>query len=473
MPRIRENIVTLISLGKQGTVLRLRTILLLFAISAAPIGAQTPPSAQPDSAGQGATTVEKLAAGEFAQVVANFDAYMAQALPKEKLASLWKDSFGQAGSFVGVKKTLIHHEVGGFQSVAMTVAFQRAPQDDVLVVLDKDGHIAGLYFGPQPTETLKDWSAPSYAAPARFHEITVSVDDGPWHLPATLTLPSGKGPFPAVLLVPGSPPIDEDSTVGPNKLFKDLAWGLASRGMAVLRYTKRCHQYGAGFGGSNGSAFSLKDESLDDARAATALLSARGEIDHQKTYLLGHSLGGITVPQLAADDPHVAGAILMGTPSGDLLNVLIRRFEDAASDPGPMGQAAASAIPIFKKMQSGESSPGETLEFFGQRSVAGYWLDIRKYEPASVVAKLKARALVLVGGHDAEVPPDDLESWKTALSGRSNATVKFYPDLFHLFMPSTATRKGKDSEEDWGRAAHVSPTVVDDIASWVLVKNKS
>ena len=456
--------------SKRGTKMRSRNLLWLFVITAAPVSAQTPPSAPPDFADQGAAVVKKLATGQFASVVTSFDPFMSKALPQEKLASLWKDAFGRAGQLIEVKNTVVHSEVGGFHSVAMTVAFQHAAQDDALVVFDKDGRIAGLYFGPQPTETLKDWRAPSYAVPAHFHEIAVTVEDGPWHLPATLSLPNGKGPFPAVLLVPGSPPVDEDATVGPNKIFKDLAWGLASRGIAVLRYTKRCHQYGDGFGGANGSSFSLKDESLDDARKAAALLAARSEIDHHQTYLLGHSLGGITVPQLAADDQSIAGIIVMGTPSADLLNVLIRRFEDAASDTGPMGQAAANLIPIFKKMQSGESTPGDIVEFFGQRSVAGYWLNIRKYEPTPVVAKLKARVMVLVGGHDAEVPPDDLQSWKTALEGRANATVKFYPELFHLFMPSTAAQKGKDSQEDWGRASHVTQEVISNVASWLLSK---
>jgi dienelactone hydrolase len=81
--------------------------------------------------------------------------------------------------------------------------------------------------------------------------------------------------------------------------------------------------------------------------------------------------------------------------------------------------------------------------------------------------------MVLVGGHDAEVPPDDFEAWKKALDSRPDAAIKFYPDLFHLFMPSTATIKGQDSQEDWGRPGHVSPKVVDDVASWILREKRN
>ena len=58
-------------------------------------------------------------------------------------------------------------------------------------------------------------------------------------LGATVTLPKGAGPFPAVVLVQGSGPHDRDETIGPHEPFRDLAWGLASRGIAVLRYDKR------------------------------------------------------------------------------------------------------------------------------------------------------------------------------------------------------------------------------------------
>jgi hypothetical protein len=269
-----------------------------------------------------------------------------------------------------------------------------------------------------------------------------------------------------VVLVPGSPPLDQDATAGASKLFKDIAWGLASRGIAVLRYTKRSHQFGAGLGGGNGSSFTLRDELIDDARAAIALLAARSDVDHQQTYLLGHSLGGLAVPQIAADDTRIAGVVVMGTPSGDLLNALLSRLAG-----GQMGEAGYKMVPVFKQVQKGDLPPGEILDFFGNKSPVGYWLDMRKYQPGATAAKLKCRVLVLVGGHDAEVPPDDFEGWQSVLAGRTNANVKFYPALFHLFMPSTAAEKGKDSPDDWARPGHVAPEVVDGIASWILSKS--
>jgi hypothetical protein len=251
-------------------------------------------------------------------------------------------------------------------------------------------------------------------------------------------------------------------------VFKDLAWGLASRGIAVLRYTKRTHQFGAGLGGGQISSFSLRYELLDDARGAIALLARRSDINHQHTYLLGHSMGGIAVPKLAAADPQVAGIIVMGTPAGDLLTALITRTEDSAGQGEQSKQQTSSMIATFRKLRDGGFVPGETVDLFGQTTLVSYWDGLRNFRPGAAIAKLKIPALILVGGHDAEVTPDDIGQWKRALAGREDDSIKFCPGVFHLFMPSSSTKKGQDSPDDWTRPAHVTPEVVEATASWIL-----
>ena len=352
----------------------------------------------------------------------------------------------------------------------MTCAFRHTSDNNVLVTFDKDRRIAGLYFGPQPTEVVDQWTTPSYALLESFHEIQVTVQDGPWHLPGTITLPNGSGPFPAVILVPGSPPLDQDATVGPNKIFKDLAWGLASRGIAVLRYTKRTHQFGAGLGGGRISSFSLREELIDDARAAVSLMAGRSDVDHRQTYLLGHSMGGIAVPTIAAGDPQIAGIVGMGTPPGDLLAVILRHAQDGASAGGRGAEEASRMIPVLEKLRDGSFKPGEIVDLFGERTPVGYWIEMPSYRSGAVTGKLKIPVMILVAGHDAETLPDAFEEWKVALAGHKNATLKFYPDLFHLFLRSTSKQKGEDAPGDWSRPSHVTPEVVNDVASWILSK---
>ena len=450
-----------------------RYLLVTVMASWALLTARGAPTEIQDFAAAGAGIVQKLGAGDFGSVAARFDSWMAKALPEEKLAEQWKELAVLAGPLIAVKKTAITEEAGGYRCVAMTVAFQNAPDDDVLVVFDQTGRIAGLYFGPQPTEEPKEWNAPDYVDRNHFHEVPLTVQRGPWHLPATLTVPNSSGPLPAVLLVPGSPPVDQDETVGPNKVFKDLAWGLASRGIVVLRYTKRTHQFGAGLGGGQVSSFNRREELDDDALAALALLAGRPEVSRKQLYLLGHSLGGVTVTKIASGkgDPQIAGIAIFGTPAGDLLTVLLKRVEDSVQAGGPGSQQMAAMIPVFKKLRDGGFEPGEIVELFGERNPAGYWLDMRGYAAGKAAAQLKIPVLVAVGGHDAEVSPDDWEQWKNAVAGKTNATVKSYPGLFHLFMPSTATGKG-DLPEDWSRPAHVARDVVTDTASWIVAQGK-
>jgi dienelactone hydrolase len=442
--------------------------LLLFLDGMPVARAQTAaPAKATDYAASGASVVRELSAGEFEAVVARFDTHMGKLLPRTKLSGLWGQFVAKAGPFQKVTATAVEEKPGGYHLVAMTCAFEQAPQGDALVTFDEAGRISGLYFGPRPTEELKQWAAPGYAAPDRFEEVPVAVSNGPWHLPGTLTLPKQKGPFPAAVLIPGSPPVDQDETVGPNKVFKDLAWGLASRGVAVLRYTKRTCQFGAGLGGGMVSSFSVRDELSDDARAALALLAARKDVDHRHTFLVGHSLGGLVATQIAADDPRVSGVVLLGAPSADLVTLLIERAEDATPGGKPADPGVTSLAQSLKKLRGGEVAAGSIIEVFGSRAPACYFLELRHYEPGPATAKLKVPALVLFGGHDAQITERDVERWQKALAGKKDATLKTYPDLFHLFMPSAAKGKG-DVPADWGRPAHVNAEVVGDIASWIL-----
>jgi uncharacterized protein len=61
------------------------------------------------------------------------------------------------------------------------------------------------------------------------------------HFSATLALPDGDGPFPAVLLLPGSGPIDRDENTRRARLsvFRDLTEHFVARGIATYRYDKR------------------------------------------------------------------------------------------------------------------------------------------------------------------------------------------------------------------------------------------
>jgi hypothetical protein len=223
--------------------------------------------------------IEELARGDAAAAAAGFDATMASALPPDKLGAAWAQLVGQAGAFGGIESARMTAE-GGHWIVYAACRFA-ATGLVVKAVYDVRNRVAGLFFLPPGSDPTEPWTPPPYAHPERFTERAVSVGTAP-ALPGKLVVPVGTGPFPAVVLIHGSGPSDEDESHGPNRTFKDLAWGLGGQGVAVLRYVKRTRHAPAG-------AVTVKEEVLDGAREAIALLRSTREIDPRRVVVVGHS----------------------------------------------------------------------------------------------------------------------------------------------------------------------------------------
>src|SRR5262249_33304504 len=156
----------------------------------------------------------------------------------EKVKETWKTLTEKCGNF---KKQGAAREQksGKYDIVFVACEFEKFTLD-ARVVFDADKKIAGLAFTPA---TTAEYKAPAYVKRDAFKQVEATVGPGGWALPATLALPLGDGPFRAVVLVHGSGPQDRDETILANRPFRDLAWGLASRGIAVLRYEKRTREH--------------------------------------------------------------------------------------------------------------------------------------------------------------------------------------------------------------------------------------
>ncbi len=128
-------------------------------------------------------------------------------------------------------------------------------------------------------------------------------------LAGTLTLPKGKGPFPAVVMITGSGAQDRDEALLGHKPFLVIADRLTRDGIAVLRVDDR------GFGKSTGDFLkaSIEDFAVD-TEAQAAWLRKRPDIDPRHIGLIGHSEGGIVGPMVAAKDPKIAFVVMMAGP---------------------------------------------------------------------------------------------------------------------------------------------------------------
>lgn len=286
-------------------------ILVVIVLTGIAVGVEGPY----DLEAQACRLVDLLAKGDYETAVKDFDPTMTLALPPAKLEEAWKSLQNAVGAFQKRQETHLAR-IQQYNVVFVTCKFDKALVD-VKVVFDSDRKIAGLFFVP-PESAGADYQMPSYARPDATREQSVTVVSGRWSLPGTLALPSsGAGPFPVAILVHGSGPHDRDETVGANRPFRDLAMGLAAKGIATLRYEKRTRQYPDSFAARTDQV-TVRDETINDALAAAAMLRGRGDIDSKRIFIIGHSLGGMVAPRIAKDDPNIAGLVIMSAPQGRL-----------------------------------------------------------------------------------------------------------------------------------------------------------
>jgi hypothetical protein len=302
-----------------------------------------------------------------------------------------------------------------------------------------DGKIQGLFFDLLPA---------GYVNPDQFTERDVTIGDDRWKLPATLTLPKGNGPFPAVVLVHGSGPGDRDETDGGAKPFKDLAQGLATRGVAVLRYEKRTRQYPV-----PEAAPTMTAETVEDALRAAALLRTLPGISPQSIYVLGHSQGGYMMPRILQRDHRLAGAILLAANARPLQEITVEQIEYLLSLAG--GGTPAQRIYLEDLKQD----PWIALSNLPQT----YRADLLLYNPAAQARTLDTPMLILQGERDYQVTMKDFALWRASLNVRKNATFRSYPNLNHLFIAG----QGKSTPAEYERPAHVASEVIADIAAWI------
>ncbi|GGL46626.1 alpha/beta hydrolase family protein [Nocardia jinanensis] len=318
-------------------------------------------------------------------------------------------------------------------------------------------------------DRAETWQAPEYIDPAAFTERETTVGSGQFVVPGTVTLPCGEGPFPAAVLLGGGGPFDRDGTAGPNKNLKDIAWGLAGRGVAVLRFDKVTHAHPESVAATVG--FTPTDEYVPHATAAIEHLRGLSNVDAGRVFVIGHSMGGRFAPRVAvAAGPAVAGLVVLAGDTVPLQWSLVRVVEHL----GRVDPATAAALPSAEtvtaqaELVDGEdlspTTPADRLPF---GMPAPYWLDLRAYDPAAVAATLDLPMFFLQGERDYQVTvAADLAGWRAALADRPQVTIRTYPADDHMFFPGA----GISLPADYVRPHHVDVQVVDDIADWITTR---
>jgi hypothetical protein len=388
---------------------------------------------------------------------------MKAALPESKLKEAWDSLPQRVGAFQNRAEAQLAVRQDPYQQVIIPLEFEKMPLNMLVVVDVTSGKISGLFFQPNQAAQAQQYKTPAYVDTAKFEEKEISFGAAPWTLTGTLTLPQGAGPFPAVVLVHGSGPNDRDETIGPNKPFKDIAQGLASQGIAVLRYDKRTKTYPQET--QQIKDFTVKDETVDDAVAAVEFLRRQPQIDPGRVFVAGHSLGGYLAPRIAQADANIAGMIILAGATRPLEDLMVEQTRYILEGDGSL--SAQDQAQISQLQQQVAAAKALTRQSSGGEAVLGapasYWIDLKDYRPAELARGLTIPLLIAQGERDYQVTMKDFENWQDALSGQPNATLKTYADLNHLFISGD----GQSTPDEYQTPGNVARAIIQDMADWI------
>jgi uncharacterized protein len=300
-----------------------------------------------------------------------------------------------------------------------------------------------------------DYSAPA-GAPYTAEEVAVPTPGG-WTLAGTLTLPKERrGRVPAVVTITGSGQQDRDERltgVGGYRPMRQVADTLGRRGIAVLRFDDR------GAGASGGAADSATTADFaDDVRAVVAYLRSRPEIDPDRIALVGHSEGGVIAPMVAAEDPRIAGVVLVAGTANTGREVLDYQLRRAiAADTSVAAEKRDSAYLAFRAQFDATTGATPWFRFF------------QPYDPKATARRVKAPALILQGETDRQVTADQAELLAAAIreGGNRDVTVHVFPGVNHLLL-----RDPDGSPQGYTRLpdTKVVPELLGVLADWLAAK---
>jgi dienelactone hydrolase len=401
---------------------------------------------------------QQFIAGQYDKMTLRFDSVMISRLPPSELEHVWQSVNAFYGDFQMAGEVKLEYKP---PLIITYIPFRFSKSTlDFKLSFDSNEKVVGLFLiPPQPHED-------TYINKNLFSEKEMKV--GVYDLPGLLSMPvqaedKAKG-FPLVILVHGSGPNDMNETIGPNRPFRDLAHGLASNGIAVLRYDKRTYAL------KNKDIWkdiklTVKEETIADAIAAVALAKTLEGIDSSRIFLLGHSLGGMLAPRIAAERPGIAGLILMAAPARSMEDLIEEQMKYILSLDGLTDKDKGTLKEIREQVEAvksnslNEATPASSLPL---SIPASYWLDLKNYDQLKVAKLYPGRFLVLQGERDYQVKMTDFELWKKSLPSQRSEFIS-YAKLNHLFLEGDK----QSQPNEYGNRGNVPEYVIRDIVNWI------
>ena len=302
---------------------------------------------------------------------------------------------------------------------------------------------------------------------SRPNDQQINIPSNGFSLAGTVSKPaqSAAARLPAVVLVGGSGPTDRDGVAVGIPILGQIAGALADAGYIVIRYDKR----GIGQSGGRAESASLADYA-DDVRAAIKLLADRKDVDPKRIAVVGHSEGGIVALMAAAKDKKIAAVGLVATPGMTGADVVLAQQKRILDRSTMTPEEKLAKVDEQKKIHEAVIT-GKGLELLppGVRRTVDVpeFQGILMSDPAKLMPQVRQPLLIVQGGLDTQVEPQNADLLEGLARKRKNAPavdVVKVSAINHLLVPATT---GDVSEYADLKDKNVSREVTQAIVTWL------
>ena len=301
--------------------------------------------------------------------------------------------------------------------------------------------------------------------PAAAVESPYTIRSGTLGLAATLTLPrgageAGAGAVPVAVIIAGSGPTDRNGNsvmgIRPNA-YAQLAWRLAERGIATLRYDKR------GLPGTQGTFDITKMTLADfaaDARAAAESLSRDRRFS--RVVFLGHSEGASLALIAAGQGAPVSGVIHvsgLGRGTAEVLREQLSRQFDSVT----LVRYDTAMKHYLLGEQPADVPPQLAMLFVPVNRT--FMISMMAFDPPAAIRAVRQPVLIVQGATDLQARVVDAERLHAA---RPDAQLVVIPRANHVLKQVTDTTLIGQLPSYQNPALPIMPEVVKAIADWIL-----
>ncbi len=424
-------------------------------------------------------SVKWMQKGESNKLFYYFTEKVASKLSLETTKKLWPQIVSQYGNFKNIDTIIdVYHKP--FLLVDCILDFENGKLRYRLT-FNQENKISGIFFSPYQQQNPGAYEPQNTAF---YSEKKLEFVNDKIHFPALLCMPKNRPAVAVAVLVHGSGPNDMNESIGPNKIFMQLAHQLAKQGIATLRYQKRSYLI-AHHKAADLYPHDIQHIVVNDALAAINTLAKTPALESTPIFIVGHSLGAFLAPLIASKTDKIAGIVLMAANASPLEDVIVDQYNYLYARNG-YTKVEKQEIKKIKRQAMNVKSLEKDLKKGKKKTLlltsdTSFWLSLSKYNPIKVANSLTVPMLIIRGSRDYQISEKEFRLWgkglrkphhtydsilnKDTLFFKSVLPITFvsYNGLNHLFIKGTA----KSYPEEYNHRGNVSAIVVSDMANWM------